>query len=156
MESRYWGDETHDWKAVGDAANYISSFCRRWGRLGGQSKEKYGSVRFYALFGGLSLHTLIYPGYHFNQFPKWFWNLDCRYISRIMDFFFGKLFFKWQKVIYNKAYQNAIKKWPHLRGYILCDADYPEWIKGVTKREGKYLHIVDIDGTILSTWETGE
>lgn len=123
-----WGDKEVDWVGIDDAAEYIGVFCRRWARLGGQAKEKYGTVRFYVNFGRVSLHTLVYPGYVYNQFPNWLWSLDCKYIGPTLRFVFGKISFKWQKYIYRKAYFNAIKKWPHLREEILCCADYKEYI----------------------------
>lgn len=147
-----WGDENVDWNGINNAADFISDFCRKWGRLGGQSKEKYGTVRFYARFDKLSLHTLIYPGYVYNQFPDWLWKLDCSYLGQVLRFFFEPLFQKWRTEVYNIAYQKALKKWPHLRAEILCSADFPEIIKGVTRRDGKDLHILGWNGEILSTW----
>lgn len=54
--------------------------------------------------------------------------------------------------VYNIAYQKALKKWPHLRAEILCGADFPEIIKGATRRDGKELHLLGWSGEILSTW----
>lgn len=150
----YWGDEKVDWEGIDLAANYISSYCRRYGRLGGHSKEKYGEIRFDASFGYLSLHTLIYPGYYYSQFPKWLWELDVDYIGPVLQKLFEGLFVKWQKHIYSKAYIKALKKWPHLRSNILCGADWPELIKGATRREGKDLHVLGLGGEILSTRTT--
>jgi len=126
-----WGDNTVDWDGIEGAVELISSFSRRWGRLGGQSKEKYGTVRFYAIFGNLSLHTLIYPGYAYNQFPKWLWVFDLCYIGPFLNAVVGGMFTRWQVVVYRKAYQKAIKKWPHLRDEILSAADYEEFLEGL-------------------------
>lgn len=128
-----WGDKNVDWNGIESAASYLGSYCRRWGRFGGQTKEKFGTVRFYAHFGSLSLHTIIYPGYYYSQFPTWLWKLDIKFIGPILNKLFGKIFFSWQKFIYNKAYQNALKKWPHLKEEILCCADHPEFINKHTK-----------------------
>lgn len=124
-----WGDEGVDWVGIGNAAHYLSTYMKKWGRLSAHSKEKYGTVRCYCHFGYLSLHGLIYPGYVYNQFPKWLWHLDCMYISKFLQFFFEKPYVKWQVFIYKRAYQNALKKWPHLRKEILCAADHRELIK---------------------------
>lgn len=132
-----WSDKNVDWMGIEAAASYIYSYCYKWGRLGGQAKEKYGTVRFYTSFGWLSLHTLIYPGYHFNQFPTWLWKLDIDYISPVIDKLFGSLFRKWQQYIYSKAYNNAVKRWPHLREEILSCADWPECIKGYNLKRGE-------------------
>lgn len=149
-----WGDEGVDWNGIESAAEYIATFCRRWAFLGGQYKEKYGTVRFYASFGCLSLHNIIYPGYYYNQFPKWLWNLDCDYIGPCLRFLFEKLFIRWQKFIYNMAYQRALKKWQHLRAEILCGADWIELIKGVTRKEDNTIHILGWNDEIIGGWIT--
>lgn len=147
-----WGDPGVDWSGIGDAAEFISSYCKRQGLLGGQSKEKYGTVRFYAHFGYLSLHSIIYPGYMYSQFPKWLWKMDIYYIGPFLRFFFEKPFVWWQKKVYNRAYWKALKKWPHLRAEILCGADRPELIKGVTRQDGKTLHILGWNGENIGGW----
>lgn len=146
-----WSDKDVDWKGIGEAAYYIQTYCRRWGRIYGSAKEKYGTVRFYCIFGELSLHSLLYPGYSYSQFPKWLWVLDIDYISKFLSIF-NDAFFVWQKFIYSRAYRNALKKWPHLTGEILCDSDYPEFIEGATRVEGNKTHIIDKHGNVLSTW----
>lgn len=148
----FWGDKDVDWKGIDNAAEYIHSYCRRWARMGGQSKEKYGTVRFYTHFGHLSLHSFIYPDYVYSQFPKWLWTFDIDYISPVLQKLVEPWFTKWQMFIYNRAYWNALRKWPHLRGEILSSADFLECIKGVTRVEGRSTHILDWDGEILSTW----
>lgn len=124
-----WGDEDVDWVAISGAANYIGTFSRKWGRIGGQYKEKWGTVRFYASLGWLSLHTLTHPGYVYSQYPDWLWKLDCKYISPLLMFLFGKPFINWQIFVYRKAYANALKRWPHIREEILVDADYKEYLR---------------------------
>lgn len=126
-----WGDKNVDWIGIGSAADYIGNYCIKWARLGGQTKEKYGTVRFYAQFYPLSLQTLLYPGYHFYQISKWLRPVDEHVIGPVLNFLFGKLFFIWQTHIYRKAYENALKKWPHLREEILCCADHDEYLKGL-------------------------
>lgn len=126
-----WGNKDVDWKGIDDVATYLATFCRRWGRLGGQTKEKFGTVRFYASFGWISLHTLVYPGYVYSQFPKWLWDLDCYYIAPVLQFLFTRPFIKWQHYIYKEAYKNALRNWPHLREEILRCADWPELLEGV-------------------------
>lgn len=133
-----WGDENVDWAGIDSAASFIQKYCNRWGRFGGQAKEKYGTVRFYARIGYLSLHGLVYPGYTYCQFPKWLWTLDIYYISPALQFVFGKLAYRWQTFIYKKAYGLAIQKWPHLKKEILYGADYEELLK-------EYLEKLDAD-----------
>lgn len=148
-----WSDDTFDWKGLQGAINILSKWAAR-GMIMGQIKEKYGSARWYAYFGRLSLHTLVYPRFMYRQFPKWLWALDINYIAPVLQFFFGKLFVKYQIWAYNKGYQEALKTYPHLRAEILCSADNPELIKGATRIEGNSTHILGWDGEVLSTWET--
>jgi hypothetical protein len=152
-----WGDENVDWNGINNAAEYIGSFCKRWGRLGGQTKEKYGTVRFYAQFGAYSLFSITHPGYvsYWSTWPwyKWF---DLRFGHKVMRYSgLQWLFNKWQPIVYSMAYHRALRKWPHLQAEILSDADYPELIKGLTRQEGNKLHVLDLNGKIVTTWTSG-
>lgn len=149
-----WGDKSVDWKGISEVVLYFHDYSRRYGRLGGDVKEKYGTVRFYVQFGYLSLHGLVYPGYVRNQFPAWLWKLDLNVLTPVLQFFFERLFVFWQKKVYGRMYLNALKRYPHLEREILCAADYPEFIEGRTRKEGNELHILGKNGEILSTWVT--
>lgn len=117
-----------------EAADFISGYCRTWGRMGGQSKEKYGTVRFYVNFYICSLHNLFYPGYYYyTQYPKWIHWLDVHFFEPILSRFFAGLLFRWQKKVYSDAYNKAVRKWPHLTYEILCCADWPEYIENYDK-----------------------
>lgn len=126
-----WGDNNIDWKGIDDAAYYIECFCKRWGRFGGQSKEKYGTVRFYPRFGAYSIFSITHPGYvSYYSVPKWYKDFDIAYGNKIMHYSGLQYFFNiWQPYVYGLAYRNALKKWPHLRAEILAGADYPEFIE---------------------------
>jgi len=128
-----WGEENFDWQGLNDCCDILHTICTRYGRFGGQTKEKYGTLRFYAHMGHLSLHGLIYPGYVYSQFPDWLWSLDIWYISPFLQFFFEKPFVWWQLKVYNYAYQKCLKKHPHLKEEILCCADYTEFITGAVE-----------------------
>lgn len=108
---------------IDDAANLIHDYCVKWGRFGGQAKEKYRTLRFYPNFGDLSLHGLLYPDYSYNKFPKWLKWLDDNVISELLSPFIT-LFTRHQYKIYIKAYKLAIEKYPHIRHNILVHADY--------------------------------
>lgn len=131
MSSHQWGDKDFDWKALDDAGHLLRKITKRYGRLGGDIKEKYGELRFYAKFGNLCLHTLIYPEYYFSQFPRWLWKLDCNYIGPVLNFFFGKAFIWWQMKVYRYAYKACIKKYPHIKDEILDAADYDKLLKNL-------------------------
>lgn len=147
-----WGDENVDWKGIDEVCDYIAKYSRRYGLIGGQIKEKWGTIRWYAHFGHLSLHSIIYPGYVYSQFPNWLWKLDCNYIGPILRLFFEKAFVKWQTFIYNRIYQNCLKKWPHLRAEILIASDYPELIQGAIRIEETENEI----RTVILGWNTEE
>lgn len=129
MVIHYWGDKDVDWNGIDDAAHIIGKICTRYGRMMCHTKEKYATVRAYTTFGYLCLHGLIYPGYVGNQFPKWLWHLDCKYIGPFLQKFFTRPFVWWQVKVYQYAYKTALKKYPHLREEILCCADYHELLK---------------------------
>lgn len=128
-----WGDENVDWEGINNAAQFIHDFCVRWGRLGGDYKEKYGTVRFYAKFGCYSLFSITHPGYvsYYSTWP-WFAKFDLRYGNKFVYYTGIQLFFNTiQPLVYRQAYKRAVKKWPHLRTEILCAADYSELLKGI-------------------------
>lgn len=141
-----WSEKDFDWKGLNDCLTILYRIARRYGRLGGDIKEKWGQARFYARFGHLSLHTLVYPGYVYNQFPDWLWRLDCAIIGPSLRFLFERLFARWQMKAYNTAYQRCLKKYPHLRAELLCGADWPELIRGATRKEGNITYILGWDG----------
>ena len=126
-----WGDPWFEKNGadLSDAITYIRKYCRRFGRFGGDAKEKYGTVRFYCRFHYM-IHDLIWPGYYFCQYPLHFlWSWDVLIYSR--NFFqpFRQLLQKWQHFIYRRAYKNAATRWPHLKTEIYVMADYDELLK---------------------------
>ena len=129
-----WGDGFEFFGEVDQAAFEIGEFCKRYGRIYvSDSKEKFGGVRVYLMFGAISLHSLLFPGWHCKHklFPQWLWKLDIRVLSRVV----GKLnnlgFVKWQTFIYRLAYKRAVAKYPIIRDEILRSADYPEFLVGL-------------------------
>jgi len=95
-----------------------------------QFKEKYGTVRVYCTFGWWNLHSLIYPGYHFNRFPRWLQRLDDVLLGPIVHQL-GRFFIPLQQKAYRQQYARAIVKYPHHRTAILACADWPEYLKGL-------------------------
>ena len=131
MPIHIWGDKDFDWEALDGAIDTIYWWTCHIGRFGGQLKEKFGGLRFYAFFSDGTLYSLCKPGYYYCHWPKWWWRFDLAVISRFTRYS-GLLWLirRWQHFIYNLAYQRAIKKYPHIREEILMDADYLELIKG--------------------------
>lgn len=97
----------------------------KWSKRGlirGQIKEKYGSTRWYANFGGFhepwSLHDFFYPGYYYYQWPMWTWKLN-----ELSALFFkytglGNLIIKWQMYCYSQAYYEVLTNFPVIDHYI--------------------------------------
>lgn len=141
-----WSETGFDWHGLGEAGILIKNTCQTWGRLTIFTKEKYGTLRASVYFWSGSLHSLLYPGYvscqYFKKYPRlrdWLWSFDLKVIT-LLTYYSGLLFLftKWQKFVYNKAYQRALKKYPHLRAEILYDADFLEFIEGAEDILNKY------------------
>ena len=151
-----WGETGVDWRGINDAAEFIGEYCRKWGRIGTSSKEKYGTVRVYTDIGYISLHSLVYPGRVHNNFPSWLWNLDIDYIGPALNKIFGRLFIRWQERVYYKAYKKAIYKWPHLRAEILVCADHLDLLSdgSLVFTVGNKIEILGWDGEVIAMWIT--
>lgn len=126
-----WGEEDFDWKGLDEAINYIHKNLLRGKIQVYQAKEKYGTARIYCSLGLYQFHSITHPGHAFSRYPKWLWNLDCRYGSKIVPFLFNWFIIPFHEQLYRKVYSNAVKKWSHLKEEILCCADYDELLKGV-------------------------
>lgn len=118
-----------DVKVLDSIATELSDYCAKWGRFGGQAKEKYGTVRFYAYFD-FSLHSLVYPRYSRSRVSKWLWNLD---ISLITPLFrpLSNYWLKYQQKVYRDAYKRVLEKYPDYREEILGSADYKTLLEGL-------------------------
>lgn len=133
----YWGDDWPYWSDLNDAIHYTTRYMIRYGRIPANGKEKYGECRIYCHFGIENLYWFFKPNYHFYRYHK--------YVRRLDDATFGKLFkllrepiYKWQKFIYRRAYQNAIKKWPHIQLEIINGCDYSELVKDLWPKNSPY------------------
>jgi hypothetical protein len=127
-----WGEKNVDWQGIGDAADYIGEFLKRWGRVSvRQTKEKWGRSCVYCDLGWSCLLGITHPGYvHYRPYPEWLKRLDIFCLSKLIR----KLnvvvvpFHAW---LYRLAYKRAIKKWPHLRAEIVGGAGFQELLEGL-------------------------
>jgi hypothetical protein len=110
---------------LNDCTNFMQHYLTRWGRIGAYTKVKWGRIDVSSYFGIAQLHSLTHPGYAYSQYPKWLWQLDCTYISKLFSPF-QNLIFVYQCWIYRQAYRTALKRWPHLRGALLAGTDQSE------------------------------
>jgi len=132
MTIHYWGDKDFDWEALNKAIDLIYWWSRYFGRFGGQIKEKWGCLRFYAFFSDGTLYSICKPGYYWVSWPKWLYRLDTMIFKWvIVNSGLIRLIHKWQYFIYRLAYEIAVKKYPHIRKEILQDADYKELLKNI-------------------------
>lgn len=124
----FWGDGFKYFSEVGQAADFIGQYCRKWGRINvTQTKEKYGTARVYCSFGLYQFHSITHPGYIYSQYPKWIWKLDCLFFSKLLKPL-QFLITRYQILVYKKAYELAFKKWPLIKEEIIQGADYPEFV----------------------------
>jgi len=125
-----WGDD-FDWEGLDDAITFLNTNLKRWGRIGvRQAKEKYGTARIYCSLGWHQFHDITHPGHCFSRYPKWLWNLDCIYGSKIISIV-NKIVYPYHCWLYREVYKLAVRKWSHLREEILCCADFDELLKGL-------------------------
>lgn len=122
----HWGDGFKYFREVGEAAEFIGNYCRKWGRINvTQTKEKFGTSRIYCSFGWYQFHSITHPGYVYSRYPKWLWCFDIDYLSKIVRLF-NPIIVPYQMFIYRKAYHLAFKNWPLIKEEIISGADYPE------------------------------
>lgn len=125
-----WGDEDFDWEMLDESIEMVDSFMRFWGRIGVQSKEKFGTARIYTTFWDGSLHGLVYPSAHFSRFPKWLWAFDLKYLAPLVRYFKLQELVNWyQSKIYGLAYSRAIKAFPKVKIELVVGCDHEELIK---------------------------
>lgn len=128
-----WGDEFLYFEEVGEAAEYIGRFLRKWARVSvTNTKEKYGTVRVYCSFGWSQFFSITHPGYAYSRYPKWLWNLDVSYGSKLIHLLrINNIIIPLQTMLYRYVYKQAIKKWPMIREEILNGADWDEYLGGL-------------------------
>jgi hypothetical protein len=132
MVEHLWGEDNFDWDGLDFAIEYIGVNLKRWGRVAVRDyKEKWGCARIYCSFGFNSLHSITHPGHCFSRYPKWLWNIDCLYLSRIIPFLFNWWLVPYQTWLYRKLYSDMVKTFPHLKEEIVCCADYDELLIGL-------------------------
>lgn len=119
-----WSDTDFDWKALDEAAFYLENKCRKWGRLGIWTKEKYGTLRVSTTCAFAKsydfLHCLVYPGRCYIRWPKWFRVYVDWPIGKTLKFLgIIWVFHKYQLWILKHFWLKAAKKWPSVATEIL-------------------------------------
>jgi hypothetical protein len=117
-------------RELNDAIWFCDENLRRFARLYGGGKEKYGHyIQYYSLWRG-ALFDLIQPHGAYVS-PRW--RVLAYDIDPILVKIFDKtglrwLFTQYQLFIYNIVMQRAVKKWPHLKRELLSNTSFPESI----------------------------
>ena len=125
----HWGDEGVDWDGINEAALYIGTTLKKWGRIPVRDyKEKYGTVRVCCGFGAHNFFWFFHPGHIYYRWPRWFRWFDYR-VGRHIFRLINKFLIPYQIWFYKRTYRKAVEKWPHLEQEIVCMADYREVIK---------------------------
>lgn len=133
-----------------DNGEHVSRTLRifyRWakiGCIGGQIKEKYGTIRWYASMTTIdNLHDIFKAGHvayrwdpvdhpildFINNMSIMFFKLDAIQV----------LSFRYKVLIYNIAYRIAIKASPGYEAQVMSSCDHHELIVGWKKLERKYI-----------------
>lgn len=134
MTHHEWGDKDFDWKGLDEALNLLDGYLRKYGRMTVSVKEKYGTARVSCYF-------------HYEPM-----DFLCRRLRRgifrtislkiagwsIYQNTIGALIRSYQIFIYNRAYQKAVRKYPHLKHELFCDIDHPEFVKGAPEVYSQY------------------
>lgn len=125
----YWGDENVDWEGIEECNSILYTVCTKWGRIGGQIKEKWGNLRFYAQFSDGTLFSLLYPGYHWipKRYSWFYFHIDLPVIQRITKYT-GLLWLirQYQNAMYELGYRICEYNYPHLFDEIHHSMDHPK------------------------------
>ena len=119
----------------------------RWSRIGfigGQQKEKYGSIRWYAHIGSINnLHDIMKIGHVCYRWdPLDYPVLD--FLNNMSKFLFKLkpvqyLTYKYMVLIYNLAYRHAMLASPGYEAEVLRSCYHTDVIWGYKKLEKKYF-----------------
>lgn len=123
-ESHNWGDSWPFWNDLDKCIDFVWWFSTKIGRFGGQTKEKFGSLRFYVMFH-YQLHDLFYPGHYYIRWGKFGQFLDSIYTKPFFNPI-RRLICVYQEQIYKLIYWIAVRRWPHIMDEIVNSCDYDE------------------------------
>ena len=129
-----WGDDRLDWKAVGEAVEYLDKNLRKWRIDVRQSKEKFGTVRIYCSLGIQWWPQITHPGSVWYRWPEYLKFIaypgkysPFRWLLRLTNIVAVPIHL-WA---YRRYYRKAVEQWPHIKDQILSDADWPQLLEGL-------------------------
>lgn len=152
MSYHEWGDDWEYWDDLDAAVTFVHNYCKKWGRFSGQSKEKFGTLRFYCNFHH-QLHDLIWPGHPWLRYEHDYWwpnKWMCKTFGKKLKWFDFNIYIKyfgwvirsirwWQTKVYTRAYKLAVKKWPHIKEEICCCADFDELLPFYEREDSEQI-----------------
>lgn len=123
MNEEEWREQQ---RQICGVLNLFCDYAQR-GLIGGQIKEKFGSIRWYAQIAPVkSLHDIVKNGHYFYRYGA-----DdapvMNFLDNVSRFYlrpFTKLIFHYQKFMYAYAYRKAIEKFPDITEEILASCDH--------------------------------
>lgn len=138
MAYHEWGDDWSHWQELDAAVSYIYKEARK-ARIGGQIKEKYGTVRWYAKFHYM-VNDLVWPGHMFVRWKqpsfwprgtKWFCYLfggllkwaDYKLYSNLENNPIRSYIVKRQLVKYKEIYKTAVLLFPNVKEEIMAGCE---------------------------------
>lgn len=150
MPFHYWGDD-FDWNSLYEAEKEIRRIVR-FARVGLNSKEKYGTLRYdFRLFEG-SIHSITHPGHYYIRYPKHMYGfVTTRFLS-----FLEPLICSIQVAFIKLAFTIVCRRYPHIVKEIVSDAP-PEllptelaliqmsmWSRSCNNEECRELFAIDL------------
>lgn len=99
-----------DYQKLGEACDIFYKWAYR-GRISGQIKEKYGTIRWYAYLNSkFSLNDIFYPCHMYYRFPLWVRKIDDFVFTYFINPLFGKLIYKYRVYCYRQGYLECVAK----------------------------------------------
>lgn len=126
MAYHEWGDTDVDWKAIGQAQNYIYTYCKKHARLHVHTKEKYGTIRYewrtsWGVNTELFFHGLLYPGHLYIRYPRWLRTIDEKLTLLLTKLGITDYVINKQQQIFQQAVIKAMYKYPQVAEEIVDD-----------------------------------
>jgi hypothetical protein len=149
-----WGDEDFNWQEFNKVLEFFWERSQKY-RIGGQIKEKYGTLRWYAVFSLRGLHDIFWPGhvYFYRYRQPTSWNKYIRWAQPVLQYplmwidrllkncnWLQRVIREYQVKKYIETYEIAIKKWPEFTKEIMMMADHQELLKDLFPFE-KYWNL---------------
>jgi hypothetical protein len=157
----YWGDEDFDWDSLNKVIDLFYTYLPLLGRICVHPKEKYGTLRldfFHFLSSDTAFHSLIWPQYLCSRYTsKWRWKVKVN-LPGFEDYYIPwslwvdryifteilvktrliKVFWAYQRLIFNIVTVIAVKKYKHIKDEILHELEFDDLLYKFVKKSIGY------------------